>query len=188
MTDILDALRILLLIAFPLSGLITYLVIVNTLTKKGNKLSNGKTHVFNLLDFLDLIHSTTEGKEKRHYKRLLTTFIISIVLFIGTGFSFIYELMQDDCHDFTNYLRSETQGQVIDKFDDPKNHLIKTLTILYNGVRYNDSDLTLPRLNLSDSIKIGDNVKKLKGDSIIYIIRDNIETKIIRTKKDICKN
>jgi len=113
---------------------------------------------------------------------------ISILLFVGTGLSFIYEFTQDDCHDFTNYLESETQGQVIDKFDDPKNHLITTLTILHKAEKYNDSDLTLPMLNLSDSIKIGDNVKKQKGDSVLYIIRDSVEIKIIRTKNEICKN
>ncbi len=50
MTDILDAVRILLLIVFPLCGLITYLVIVNILTEKGNKSSNLKSHIFNLLN------------------------------------------------------------------------------------------------------------------------------------------
>lgn len=188
MTDILDAVRILLLIVFPLCGLITYLVIVNILTEKGYKSSNLKFHIFNLLDFRDLIQSTTEIKERKYYKRLLTTLTISILLFVGTGLSFIYEFTQDDCHDFTNYLESETQGQVIDKFDDPKNHLITTLTILYKAEKHNDSDLTLPRLNLSDSIKIGDNVKKQKGDSVLYIIRDSVEIKIIRTKNEICKN
>ena len=188
MTDILDAVRILLLITFPLCGLITYLIIVNVLTEKGDKLANYKTHVFNLLDFLDLIHSTTIQNEKRYYKRLLTTLITSVIFFLGTGFTFIYEFVQDDCHDFTNYLKSETQGQVIDKFDDPKNHLITTLTILYNGEKFNDTDLTIPSLNLSDSVKIGDNVKKLKGDSILYVIRDTIQIQIITTKKEICKN
>jgi hypothetical protein len=116
------------------------------------------------------------------------TFTISILLFVVTGLYFIYEFTQDDCHDFTNYLESETQGQVIDKFDDPKNHLITTLTILYKAEKYNDSDLTLPSLNLYDSIKIGDDVKKLKGDSILYITRDNMEIKILRTKSDVCEN
>ena len=106
---------------------------------------------------------------------------------MGTGFSLIYESINGNCHDFTNYLKIETQGQVIEKFRDPKNHLITTLTILYNGERFNNSDLTLSMLYLSDSIKVGDNVKKLKEDSVLYITRDSIEIKIIRTKNEICK-
>ncbi len=187
MLDIIDVLRILLLIVFPLSALITYLVIVNILQEKGNKFAHYKPHYLNIPDFLDLIHSTTQQNDKKYYKKLLAILILSITFFIGTAFSLFYEFLTSDCHDFSRYLKSEVQGEVVDKYSDPENHLITTLSLSYQGNKYNNSDLTIPILKLSDSIKIGDYISKIKGDSVIYIKRNIMEFQIIRTKNNICK-
>jgi hypothetical protein len=43
-------------------------------------------------------------------------------------------------------------------------------------------------MNFYDSIEIGDNLKKLRGDSGLYILRGQREIKFVKTEKDFCGN
>jgi hypothetical protein len=188
MTDTLDAIRILLLIVFATSGLIIYLLIYNILTEKGFKLSDFRTNINNLLDFSDIIDKTEDRKQKRYYKILLRSFLFSLFLFIGTILTFLIDLKNIDCRHYHSYLKSETTGKVMNKFINTKNHNQTTLTIELNGETFDDTDLTSTYFNFYDSIQIGDVLKKMRGDSILYIMRNGQEIKILKSRKDYCKN
>ena len=88
--NITEAIQFLLLLVFALSTFISYLVIVNILTEKGNTRSNHQNHILNLLDFLDVIHSTTQQAERSYYKRLIVICISSFLLFLATAFAFVW--------------------------------------------------------------------------------------------------
>jgi hypothetical protein len=188
MTDLLDALRILFLIVFVVFGNIIYLLIYNILTEKGQKMSGFKFQINNLLDFSDLIAKTDNAKEKRYFRILLRSFVVLLILFIGTGLTFFLDLKNMNCRDYENYLKRETQGQVTNKFIDTLHRRAPILTIQYDQKTFNNTDFSFGDFNFYDSIEIGDKIKKLRGDSIFYVTRGDRELRLIKSRKDFCKN
>ena len=71
MTDLFDAIRILVLIVFVVFGNMLWFYIKNILSEKGYKISWYRGHFGDLFDFSDLIDKTTDDKEKKNYKLIL---------------------------------------------------------------------------------------------------------------------
>lgn len=188
MTDTLEAIRILLLIVFATAGLVIYLLIYNILVEKGYKLSDSLTSITNLIDFSDLIYKTKDHSQKASYKILFRSLLVFLFLLIGTIMTFLIDLKNIDCRHYHSYLKSETIGKVMNKYRNKENHNQATLTIDFDGETFDNTDLTSAYFNFYDTIKIGDVLKKMRGDSILYIMRDGQEIKIIKSRKDYCKN
>lgn len=188
MTDILDAVRILVIVVFVVFGNIIWYSIKNILSENGYKISWFSGHFGDLIDFSHLIDKTTDIKDKRNYRLLLRGLIIIIILFFATLLSFTIDMKNMPCDRYEDYLKKETSGKIVDKFMDRPNHNFPTLTIELNGETFKDNDLTIEHYNLYDSAKIGDFIRKPKGDSITYIERDGRTIKFIKYRKDFCKN
>lgn len=186
MVDLFDALRILFLIVFAVSANIIYLVIYNILTEKGYSLSGFRIHINNLLDFSDLIRKTADLKEKRRYNLLLRSFILMLVLLLGTALTYLIDIGHNGCREYANFLKREVHGQVVDKFVDTHNHNSAALKIIHDEEVITNFDLTTGQSNFYDSIEIGDHIKKLRGDSVVYILRGGRKINFIKTKKDFC--
>jgi hypothetical protein len=60
------------------------------------------------------------------------------------------------------------------------------LKIIHDEEVITNFDLTTGQSNFYDSIEIGDNIKKLRGDSVVYILRGDRKINFIKTKKDFC--
>lgn len=102
--------------------------------------------------------------------------------------TFLIDLKNIDCRHYHSYLKSETIGKVMNKYRNKENHNQATLTIDFDGETFDNTDLTSAYFNFYDTIKIGDVLRKMRGDSILYIMRDGQEIKIIKSRKDYCKN
>jgi hypothetical protein len=189
MGELFEAVRFLFLIVFALSSGVIYLLIYNILTERGFKTSGFRTHVNNLLDFSDLVKKTQDQNEKRYYKNLIRAFLVIIVLFLGTALTFIIDIKNISCKAYAEFLIIEVSGRVVDKFEDKPNHNYQTLTIERGDEKINDVLLSLRNTGLFDSVRIGDLVRKVKGDSITYLERvgkGTIQFKI--NKESFCKN
>lgn len=185
MTDLFDALRILVLIIFVVFGNILWFYIKNILSEKGYKVSWYRGHFDNLFDFSHLIDKTVDGKEKRNYQLILRGLISIIVIMIATVGTFIFDLKNIPCNTYNDFITEDISGLVVDKFIDKSNHSNETLTIEKNGERFNDVTLSLRNYGLYDSVRIGDKISKPKGDSVTYIVHaDNktVEFKIDKEK------
>jgi hypothetical protein len=190
MTDLFEAIRILFLIVFAVFANIVYLLIYNILTEKGIKVTWFRGHISTLLDFSDLANKTENLGDKRYYKNLLRTFIVILILFIGTASTFILDIKYFPCKTYSDFLTIELSGRVINKYEDKPNHNYPTLTIETNeGETTNEIFLSLRNNGLFDSVRIGDFVKKTKGDSMTYLLRsDNRRIEFKINKEDYCRD
>lgn len=187
MTGLFDAIMILLLIVFAVFANIIYLLIYNILTEKGFKAPWFRGHVNNLLEFSDLASKTENAGDKRYYKNLLRTYLLFIVLFIGTVAIFLFNSKRNPCETYNDFLAIEVSGEVIDKFEDRPNHNYPTLTLQTKDGRTNDILLSLHNNGLFDSVRAGDFATKTKGDSITYLKRsDNRIIAFMINRTDYC--
>lgn len=96
----------------------------------------------------------------------------------------LYMILRDDtydslCHNYEKFREISTEGKVIDKYIDNRNHNYKIIIIEnYNGLK--------TRLNLSyywneglyDSLKVGSLVKKKAGSSYVLYGSDDLNKRM----------
>lgn len=189
MTIFLEAIRIFLFMIFALFGSILWFYIKNILSEKGYKVSWYHGHFDDLNEFSNLIDKTVDQNERKNYKLILRGLIAIIVLSILTALTFLFDLKNFSCDSYKDFLKKEVSGIVVDKFVDKPNHNFQTIVIEKNGKNFNDIDLSIHNSGFFDSVRVGDLIQKIKGDSITYLQRNKIEVIEFRIhKKDYCQN
>jgi hypothetical protein len=84
-----DAVRLLFLIVISLLGFITYTLMHSELYENDVKPSLFLRHIGSIVDFIYLTKGATDDGKKSYYRRLLWGLFLSIILFIGTGLTFL---------------------------------------------------------------------------------------------------
>jgi hypothetical protein len=184
-----DAIRFVFLMTLAIAGNITGFYIKHILGKNGYVTYWYRGHFKDIANLFDLIGKINDETTRKNYKLLVRSHIGVLVVFVLFAVTFIFEDVQRyPCKWYYEFLAKEVDGQVTNKFIDKPNHATPTLTIETNSETINDSDFTTRNGGLYDSIKIGDRIRKITGDSVTYIDRQGrtIEFKI--NKKQYCEN
>jgi hypothetical protein len=178
--------RILLLVIFLVFGNILYLLIHNILTEKGIKVSLFKGHINHLLDFSSLIERTEDKQEQKYFKKILRGFYGVLICFICTALTYIVDLKNSPCRLYEDLKERELDGVVVRMYINHSNHNMSTLVLDVNGDLREETFLTLHYHGLYDSAHIGDVVAKLKGDSIVYLVRGEKSNAFLVPKQRFC--
>jgi hypothetical protein len=186
MADIYLAIRILFLIAFVVFGNIFYLLIHNILTEKGINVSFFKSHFNHLHDFSLLIKRTENKREQKYFRNILRGFYGVLICFACTAFTFIVDIMDSPCRMYDDLKERAINGVVVRKYINHSHHNMSTLVLDINGELRDQTFLSLHYHGLYDSARIGDFVTKLKGDSIVYLIRGEDSSVFLVPKQRFC--
>lgn len=132
-----------------------------------------------------IVKNHTDSKIRKKYCTVLSvTFLTALVIIPGSCYMAAKSLYVDSCDNYANYIDYSVNGVVSYKV---KGRRSNPVGIYLRTGSLDPCAYQVP--NLYHYLSSGDRVKKAKGDSIIYVIRTNVDSAFIGTRESFeCKN